>query len=475
MKKHSVSRRSFLRSATAVAGACTIFHPNVLGANERVNIGIIGLGIKGGGHLKSFAAVDGVNVIAVCDPDLKHMEQAESGIARHQDLRRVFDMKDIDAVVIASPDHWHCSAAVMAFEAGKHAYVEKPVSQCVWEGRQMVKSARKHNRIVQAGTQHRSCPAVQECAKDIQSGKYGKVLWVHCSRLGSREQIGKVNSPVPVPDHIDYELWAGPAPKTPVMRKKFHYDWHWQWNWGTGEMGNWAVHYVDDVRHLLGWDDVPGNVVAAGNRWWDDDGETPNMIMALMNHRGVNVVIDVRNMVDPARGGKRGAVYLGGRSGNYIMCERGFIRISRGGGKAYDLDGKLIKQYKGDGGKDHIPNFINAIRNGSNKSLACEIEIGHNSTMMCHLANMGYQAGRAASPDEMMANVKGHEDAVNTLESILTQLGANKIDLKQKPMIVGPKLTFDQKSETFVGDNAAKANKFIRLERRKAFDVIASS
>ena len=148
--------------------------------------------------------------------------------------------------------------------------------------------------------------------------------------------------------------------------------------------------------------------------------------------------------------------------------------MARGGGKAYDLDGKVIKQYKGDGGGGHTRNFINAIREGSNASLACEIEVGHKSTMMCHIANMGYRAGKAATPDEMMEKVKGHEDAVNTLESILAQLGGSNIDLKRQPMIVGPKLTFDRDSETFVGDNAGKANPFIRLKRRKAFDVIGS-
>ena len=143
--------------------------------------------------------------------------------------------------------------------------------------------------------------------------------------------------------------------------------------------------------------------------------------------------------------------------------------------KAYDLDGKAIKQYKGDGGKDHTRNFINAIRKGSGASLACEIEVGHKSTTMCHLANVGYRAGEAASPDEMMENLKGHADAVDTLESILAQLGRNNIDLKRQPMIVGPKLTYDQDSETFVGDNAEKASQFIRLNRRKAFDVMVSS
>jgi len=475
MKKHAISRRRFLLGAAATGAAVSLFPGRVLGANNRVRIGIIGLGGKGRAHVESFSQIPDLEIAAVCDADTKQLDAAKEKlgdkVARHQDLRKLLDMKDIDAVVIAAPDHWHCLAAIMAFQAGKHAYVEKPVSHHIWEGRKMVEAARKYNRIVQAGTQQRSCPAVQECARDIQAGKYGKVLWVHCAVLSAREPIGKVSGPQPVPEGLDYNLWAGPAPMTPIMRQKFHYDWHWQWNWGTGEMGNWGVHYFDDVRHLLGWDDVPDNVIAAGNRWWDDDGETPNMHMALMEHRGAKFVIDVRNMKDPGGGGDDGAVYLGGRGGNYIMCEDAYIRIARGGGKAFSKDNKMIKQYKGNGGAGHDANFVNAIREGSNKSLACEIEIGHLSTTVCHLANVAFRVGKATPVEELRERVKTHEDAVNTLESIVAQLKANQIDLAAKPFIAGPRLSFDTKTEQFVGEKAEEANKLVRVPCREPFVI----
>ncbi len=472
MKNQGISRRHFIKGAATAAAACAFFPGRALGANERVNLGIIGFGGKGSAHYRDFGKVPGVEIIAVCDADTHRMAEVDDKVAKHQDFRKLLEMKDVDAVVIAAPDHWHCLAAITAFEAGKHAYVEKPVSHYIWEGRQMVKAARKYNRIVQAGTQQRSCPAVQECAKDIQAGMYGKVQWVHCAVLSSREPIGKVDGPQPVPEGVDYNLWAGPAPMSPIMRRDFHYDWHWQWNWGTGEMGNWGVHYFDDVRHLLGWNDVPGNVMAAGNRWWDDDGETPNMHMAVMEHEGVKLVIDVRNMQDPAGpGGEQGAVYLGGRGGNYIMCENGYIRIARGGGKAYDKDGKMVKQYKGNGGAGHDANFINAVREGSNASLACEIEVGHLSTTVCHLANMAWRLGKSASVDEVRESVKSHEDAANTLDSILTQLEGNKVDLQAKPFVLGPKLTFDAAAEQFTGDHAEEANQLVRLPCREPFVV----
>lgn len=472
MKQGLISRRRFLVGTAAAGAAISLFPSRVLGANNRVRIGLIGLGGKGKAHLMSFGQIPDVEIAAVCDADKSHMDIGNDKVAKHQDLRALLDMKDLDAVVIAAPDHWHCLAAIMAFQAGKHAYVEKPVSHCIWEGRKMVEAARKYNRVVQAGTQQRSCPAVQECAKDVQSGMYGKVLWAHCAVLSVREPIGKVTGAQPVPEGLDYNLWAGPAPMSPVMREKFHYDWHWQWNWGTGEMGNWGVHYLDDLRHILGWNDVPTSVMAAGNRWWDDDGETPNMHMALMEHGDVKVVIDVRNMKDPGKpGGEDGAVYLGGRGGNYIMCEKGYIRIARGGGKSFDKDGKMIKQYKGNGGAGHDANFINAVREGSNKSLACEIEVGHLSTVVCHQANVGFRVGKAAPVEEVRELVKQHEDAVNTLDSIVSQLDNNKVDLKAKPFIVGPKLTYDGKAEQFTGERADEANKFVRLPYREPFVI----
>ncbi len=470
MTNRAVSRRGFLKTAAAVGAAYSIIPGSALGANDRVNIGIIGVGGKGGSHLKAFSAIDGVRVIAVSDPDTTHMDKAGDGVAKHQDLRKLLEMKDIDAVVIATPNHWHSLAAIMACQAGKHVYVEKPVSHCIFEGRQMVNAARKYNRIVQAGTQQRSCPAVQECAADVQAGKYGKVLWTHTSRLSTREQIGKVSGPTAIPSHIDYDLWAGPAPLTPLMRKELHYDWHWQWNWGNGEMGNWGVHYIDDLRNILGWDDVPDNVISAGNRWWDDDGQTPNMHVALMEHRGVKAVIDIRNMQDFARGDKKGGAYLGGRSGNYIMCENGFIRISRGGGKSYSHDGEMIKQYIGTGGDGHDANFIDAVRSGSNKSLACEIEIGHQSTVMCHLANIAYQTGQGSTVDEVRECLKVHEDAANTVESMLTQLNGT-IDFKKQPFMLGPKLSYNIKKERFTGKGAKKANAYVKPEYREPFIV----
>jgi len=258
---------------------------------------------------------------------------------------------------------------------------------------------------------------------------------------------------------------------TPVMRESFHYDWHWQWNWGDGEMANWGVHYIDDLRHILGWNDVPTKVVAAGNRFaWDDDGQTPNMHFALFEHGDVKVVVDIRNLPDPQRrGGKEGAIYLGRRDGNYIQCEKASVRISRGGGGAYDENGQRIYQYRGDGGAGHAQNFIDAVRSGRREDLNADVEVGHLSTAMCHQANIAWRAGAAASVDEVRESMKTHEDALNTLKDMLEQLEGNRVDLTQTPFVLGPQLTYDCRQERFVGANAGKANKFVKCSYREGF------
>jgi len=486
-----MNRRGFLkRTVAATAGSyaalssfgCLV--PSVLGANGDIRIAVAGIRSRGGAHVNEFQELQGVRVVALCDPDKQILGKGveafkrkygvgDSNIKGHADIREVLDRKDVDALVIAAPNHWHALMTVWACQAGKHVYVEKPVSHSIWEGRKMVEAARKYSRIVQAGTQHRSCPAVQEAARDLQAGKYGKVLWVHCSKLGARTSIGKVTEPQPVPEYIDYNLWAGPAPVSPVMRQSFHYDWHWQWAWGDGEMANWGIHYLDDVRHLLGWNSVPTKMVAAGNRFaWDDNGETPNMHFALMDYDGLPLVVDIRNLPDPTRRGKDdGAVYLGSRGGNYIQCENGSVRISRGGGWWYDNDGKRGYQYKGNGGAGHAQNFIDAIRSGRREDLAAEIEVGHLGTAICHQANIAWRVGKEATVDQVRESMKSCDDALNTLTDMLEQLEGSQVDLARQPFLLGPTLTYDRAAERFAGPNAEQANKYIQCSYRETFVV----
>ena len=479
---NDTSRRDFLKGAIYIGSTTMMSGGIAYGANETINVAVIGCGVMGGNHIRNFSKLPNVKLIAVSDPDTSRMDaktvNLPYSVAKYQDFRHVLDDKTIDAVVIATPNHWHALMAVMAMQAGKHVYVQKPVSHSIWEGRQMVNAARKYNKIVQAGTQHRSCPGVIEAAKDIQAGVYGDVKWVHCSKLESRNPIGKATGPFKIPSHIDYNLWAGPTEMSPVMRKSLHYNWHWQWQCGDGEMGNWGIHYVDDVRHLLGWQDVPESVIAAGNRYaWNDDGETPNMHIAMFEQQGVKVVVDIRNLQDLARpvgskkrpGGKSGAIFHKSRGGNHIQMSDGFIRISRGGGWAYDLNGKKVKQYKGNGGRVHEQNFIDAIGSGKSSDLNCEIGIGHQSTVMCHQANIAYRVGQKHSIEQAIAAMKDHEDAVATLSDMQEQITGVGVDLSKSQMILGPKLTFSNNKEQFVGANSEGANAYLKNKYRAPF------
>jgi predicted dehydrogenase len=477
---NKLNRRDFIKSSIIAGASMAITAPfsKVLGANEDIQIAVIGTGSQGGEHCRWWSRMKGVRLAAVCDADISranNIQKTNPGVKVYQDLRKLLEDKDIDAISSATPNHWHALVTVWACQAGKDVYIEKPVSHSIRQGRKMVEAARKYNRIVQAGTQQRSCPAVKEAARDIQAGKYGKVLWVHCCKLSTenRASIGKVTEGQPVPDNIDYNLWAGPAPMTPVMRKSFHYDWHWQWSWGDGEMANWGNHYIDDVRHLLGWDSVPTKVVAAGNRFlWDDNGQTPNMHLTLFDYNGLPVVVDIRNLPDAKRpGGKAGALYLQSRGGNIVQCENASISLSRGGGAAYDKDGNKIYQYKGDGGSGHPQNFIDAVRSRRRQDLAAEIEVGHLSTTMCHLANISWRIGSKASVDQVRQAMKSHEDAVNTLDDILEQLKGNDVDLNKEPFILGPALTYDRKQERFVTENAEQANKLVNYTYREPFVI----
>ena len=476
----TIKRRKIIKGIAAAGVASSVYSlmpSTALGANEKVRVGIIGCGGKGGGHINQFNGIPDVDVVAVSDPDLKRMDQKikkikkiKNPVAKHQDFRKLLEMKDVDAIVIATPNHWHAMMATMGCMAGKDVYVEKPVSHNIWEGRQMVEAAKKYNRIVQAGTQHRTDPGVVNAAKDIAAGTLGKVLWVHSMHLSVRKTIGKVSKPTDVPDYVDYDLWCGPAAKDPVMRKSFHYDWHWIWNYGNGEIGNWGPHRTDDIRHLCGWDSVPDNVITVGGRYaWNDDGQTPNMSFSVMQYGDVPVVLDIRNLPSKS-GSKSAASFKRGRSTNLVMCENGYYMVGRGGGKSFDKDGKTIQKFKGDGGSGHARNFVTAVRNGKTSDLNAPIIDGHYGAVMCHLSNVSYRLGKQASVDEIKQNMIEHEDVHDTIKSIVSQLGDNGVDLKKDALMMGPKLSFDPKTEKFTGVMAKKANELANGSYRKGFE-----
>ncbi len=258
--------------------------------------------------MRVFSGMDGVTVAALCDPDAGRVAAAAKSFPKAKqfsDLRELIDDDDIDAVVVATCNHWHCLASIWAMQAGKDVYVEKPLSHSQWEGEQTVKAARKYQRICQVGTQQRSDPMQAEIKKFLHEEQgLGKILSCRVNRYGVRAPIGKRTSPLVIDDSIDYDLWLGPAQDEPIFRDKLQYDWHWDFNTGSGEMGNWGVHVSDDARNNVFLDKVtlPTRIMAAGGRVaWNDAGNTPNVHFVYFDTGEIPTVIGLSNLSAAAR------------------------------------------------------------------------------------------------------------------------------------------------------------------------------
>jgi len=487
-----IDRRRFLANTGrlepgAAAGASLLASParaKGVSPNEKITLGVVG--IRGRGHLLAMGfALRGdcqVAYMADCDqrmfgttaskgymrftpPELGRLPRIE-GVEKAQgkapkavtDFRRVLDDKSVDAVVTGTPDHWHVLVTVWACQAGKHVYVEKPVSWNVWEGRKMVEAARKHNRIVQAGMQQRSCPLQPQIKQLLDDGTLGKILYVRLNRYGRRAPVPKSKTPLKIPDTVDYNLWLGPAKDLPLYRTKLHYDWHWVWNTGNGEMGNWGPHLIDDCRNVVFRDkaDLPVRCIAGGGRLgWDDAGETPNTHFVYYDTGTVPVICDVHNL--PRKAGERGSdVYRPRRTRGFLIieCEGGYYAGGRGGGAAYDKDGKKIKKLSGDGGRGHIPNFIQAVRSGKPEDLEADIEKGHLSSAWCHVGNLSWQVGRPYRKEEALERVKGYKPWADVLDQFHAHLEANEIDASKADIKLGSMLEIDPKAEALTGPSA---------------------
>jgi predicted dehydrogenase len=344
-----------------------------------------------------FASHPEAEVVAVCDVDdaafagaIKRVEARTGKSPRiEKDFRRLLDDRSIDAVSIATPDHWHALMTVMACRAGKDVYVEKPASHNVVEGRRMVDSARKYHRVVQLGTQRRSAPFVVEAIAQVKSGSIGKVgmarTWIHQKRLN----IGH-GKPGPVPAGVDYALWQGPAPRCPFYPNRFHYNWHWFWRWGTGELGNNGIHAVDVARWGLGVE-APLAVSSGGGKYlFDDDQEVPDTQVVTWEFPGACLVWEHRMWsAHPTEGSGFGIAFYGDK-GTLIIDEKCW-RIEDG------PSGIPAQAQGGDGQGRHVQNFLDCIKSRSVPN--AEIETGHLSTRLCLLGNIAYRLGRKLSFD----------------------------------------------------------------------------
>jgi predicted dehydrogenase len=411
----------------------------------------------------------------ILDREVQRFAGWEERVKSYTDMRDVFQDPDVDAVFIATPNHWHALATVWACQAGKDVYVEKPASHSIWEGRQMVAAARKYQRIVQVGTQSRSTDISKQAVEFIQSGQLGKILYARAIIYRRRTSIGKVDGPQPVPPSVDYNLWLGPAPKTKLMRMVFHYDWHWDWATGNGEIGNNGVHYLDRCRWLLGQNGLPRRAMSIGGRFvFDDDGQTPNTQIALLDYDPAPIICEVRGLPEKT-GSKKMDKFRSITTGIMIQCEGGHYAGSRSGA-VYDDKGREITTFKDrrepdERGSAHQANFVAAMRSRKVGDLNADILDGHLSAALCHMANVSYRLGTQAEPDAMMEMTGGNLQWSDAFERFRDHLGANGVDMGRTPAVLGPWVTMDSDADKFVGEFAEQANGLSRRTYRKPFVV----
>ncbi len=480
-----LTRRDFMKGSIAAGVTLAMPFSRVLGANDDIRVAVVGLGGadsggKGQQHVRIFRNLPGVRVAALCDVDTEHLgpevksfEERKEKIDSYIDVRKILDDKNIDAIVISAPNHWHALLTVWACQAGKDVYVEKPVSHNIWEGRKMVEAARKYDRIVQAGTQSRSDKGLGKAFEYIRQGNLGKILFAHGLCYKRRASIGKVTGPQPIPESVDYNLWTGPAALGPLMRKRLHYDWHWVWATGCGSIGNVGAHQMDICRWALGQNGLPRRAMSIGGRFgYDDDGETANTQIAILDYEPAPIIFEVRGLPKKKEDEKMEAWeamdnYRGIRTGMVVHCEDGYFA----GGWAYDKDGKKVKQFRRDGGGGHQANFIGAMRSRKSGELNAEILVGHLSTSLSHMANISYRIGAESSPEQIREVIKSDKDVLETFERFEKHLSANKVDITKTPAVLGPWVEMDSAKEKFVGAFSEQANKLVKRSYREPFVV----
>jgi predicted dehydrogenase len=408
---HPRSRRYFLAAAAATTRL------SKAAASDTVRIGVIGLGGRGT-HLmtKEVPRIPNAKVTHLCEVDQSRLEKAQTAADRvgfgkvrgSEDMRRVFDDKEVDAVIIATPDHWHAPAAILACAAGKDVYVEKPVSHNLREGRLLVNSARQFNRVVQAGMQSRSRPSTIRAIEVVRSGVLGNVLMAKAWNAQLRDDIGK-QADSRIPPGVSYDTWVGPADMVPFNANRFHYKWHWNWNFGTGDMGNDGAHQIDQARWAL---DVglPQRVSGSGAKYYfQDDQQTPDTMNLAFDYGKKGLVWEMRIWHDYGLEGIDNGVAVYGTNG--------FLHIGRWGGswgyRIFDKSGKKVTEYQDQEPDFHMRNFIDCVQ--SRQRPNCDIEIGHLSSAVCHLGNIVHRTGRNLAFDAQTESIVGDPEAAALL------------------------------------------------------------
>jgi predicted dehydrogenase len=477
------SRRQFLGNASLAAAAAAVSSIPVLGSelrrsvgpNDRLRIATIGVKGRGMDHLSQWLKMADVEVAAICDIDETVIHGAVDLIEKKsgkkpvyfKDLRKLFEDKSIDAVSVATCNHWHSLAGIWAVQAGKHAYVEKPISHNVFEGRKLVEAGEKHKKVVAVGTQCRSMKGMREAMAFLHSGKLGKIKVARGFCYKSRKSIGKRPNG-PVPEGVDFDIWLGPAPLRPFNPNRFHYNWHWMWDTGNGDLGNQGVHQVDIARWGINKNEHPQTTISVGGRLgYEDDGETPNTQITVQDYGDVQMIFEVRGLpTDKYMVNKDKAA--GVLVGDVFECTDGVLVIpTYSSGIAYTPSGELIQRFGGGEDGAHFRNFIDAIKTNNPASLNAPAIEGHLSAAACHLSNISHRLGtpRPLSTE----NPFGKNEAANeTFRRFRDHLKDNNVSLDTN-FVMGREIKFDSKSEKAAGD--AEASKLLTREYRKPYVV----
>lgn len=440
------------------------------GTNDVIRLAVIGLGGKGKQHVDMFSAVPGVRIAALCEVDPKRLAPVveklkQKGIAPFtaSDPRWVLERDDVDAVVIATPNHWHALLAVWAIRAGKDVYVEKPVSHNIWEGQRIVEEAKAKGRIVQAGTQYRSCPGLRAAAEWLREGNIGKPLWAQVVWYEYRPAIGKCAPWTPT--DLDYDLWCGPAPLEPLTRPKLHYDWHWVWSTGDGDLGNSGIHAFDACRMFLPGAVFPKRILSLGGRFtYDDAAQTPNTQFTVMEYSGLPVIIENRNLSM-----EKDAVVMGNlrsvQEGFVLQCEGGYFAGFRMGGSVFDNNGKRLRRFQGNNGEDHQVNFIKALRSRRAADLNAPIQEGHVSSAVCHFGNISYRMGQPGNLTACREAIGQHAQVQEAFTHLVRSLEGIDVDLDKTHFTLGPWFELDPASGDILKVGAGEAAQLERARR----------
>jgi len=474
----NLTRRGFLKRAAAgsvlplvsISGAKAF--GRIIGANEAIRVGVAGINGQGSAHIDQYLGIKDVRVTHLIDPDSSLFESRGKKITDaggqapkcFQDIRRALEDKDLDVVSIASPNHWHSLLAIWSCQAGKDVYVEKPLSYCVAEGRRAVEAARKHGRLVQHGTQQRSSESRANEIAAVQSGKYGKLRVAKGYCCKPRWSIGRKDIAQP-PAYLDFDIWLGPAPKQPYHGNLVHYNWHWFWDFGNGDIGNQGVHEIDVARWSIRGATLPRKVWSLGGRFADNDqGQTPNMQMAVYEYGDVLVLFEVRGLVEKHKEFPFKVL-------NEYYTDQGMITDGKfhplGGGKPEPVAKFDVKVAPG----GSWGSFISAVRSRKVEDLNADVEHGHYSSALCHLANISYRLGEEVPFSRRAKTLGDNREVVETFENLRENLKGVGIELEEASYRLGRVLSFDPASERFVGEGAPEANALLTRKYREPFVV----